>query len=95
MATTMEHSASNSSSKGDGAENLMLKLDDLFEQYLNLLDQYQTARQQLSTQLSAVRRSSSDPAFLANICRATCVLPKQILRQLQEQDMVKITTMSG
>lgn len=50
----MAQPVSNPSNKGNGAEKLMLKLDDLFEQYLNLLDQYQTARQQLSTQLASV-----------------------------------------
>lgn len=54
MASTMDHAVSNHASRGDGAEKLMLKLDDLFEQYLNLLDQYQKARQQLSAQLSSV-----------------------------------------
>ena len=35
------------------AEQLMQKLDDLLEQYLNILDEYQKAREQLSTHLSS------------------------------------------
>lgn len=54
MTSTLERTVSDSASKGDGAEKLMLKLDDLFEQYLNLLEQYQKARKQLSTRLSSV-----------------------------------------
>jgi hypothetical protein len=54
MSTTMEQPVSDLSRSGESAEKLMLRLDDLFEEYLNLLDQYQTTRQQLSTQLSSV-----------------------------------------
>lgn len=54
MSATMESPVTEPSINGEGVEKLMLKLDDLFEQYLNLLDQYQKARQQLSTQLSSV-----------------------------------------
>lgn len=35
-------------------EELLLKLDGLLEHYLHLLDEYQTAREQLSRQLSSV-----------------------------------------
>ena len=35
-------------------ESLNSKLDELFERYLSLLDEYQTAREQLSSQFSTV-----------------------------------------
>jgi hypothetical protein len=60
MVTTMEQHISDPSNKEGGVEKLILKLDDLLEQYLNLLDQYQTTRQQLSTQLSSVRKIVSE-----------------------------------
>lgn len=53
----MEPHASDPADKGKDMEKMMLKLDELFEQYLNLLDHYQTTRQQLSTQLSLVTLS--------------------------------------
>ncbi|TID17100.1 hypothetical protein E2P81_ATG09655 [Venturia nashicola] len=53
MTSAIEHSVPGPTNNGDGAEKLLLELDVLFEQYLNLLDQYQKIRQQLSTQLSS------------------------------------------
>ncbi|QDS68065.1 hypothetical protein FKW77_009851 [Venturia effusa] len=47
----------------NGADNLMLRLDDLFEQYLNLLDQYQETRQQLSALLSSGYMSLAQANF--------------------------------
>jgi predicted metal-dependent phosphoesterase TrpH len=54
MATTMESNIEQQDSKEEEIHQLNLKLDDLFEHYLNLLDQYQAARHELSTQLSSV-----------------------------------------
>lgn len=54
MTLTMEQPILDSATRSERAEKLMLKLDDLLEEYLNLLDQYQKTRQQLSTQLSSV-----------------------------------------
>jgi chromatin segregation and condensation protein Rec8/ScpA/Scc1 (kleisin family) len=53
-AATMESLVDLIPSKEDELNKLNIKLDDLFERYLNLLDQYQAARLELSTQLSSV-----------------------------------------
>jgi hypothetical protein len=54
MATIMPSNVEQTSGKEEELHQLNLKLDDLFERYLNLLDQYQAARLELSTQLSSV-----------------------------------------
>jgi len=54
MTAVMDQDVPEPLNKDEETRKLMHKLDELFEQYLNLLDQYQTARQQLATQLSVV-----------------------------------------
>lgn len=39
--------------------SLLMRLDELLEKYLNTLDLYQNARQQLTTQLTSVRASTN------------------------------------
>jgi hypothetical protein len=70
----MEQPVSDLLRSGESAEKLMVRLDDLFEEYLNLLDQYQTTRQQLSTQLSSVRSfpSSSSLSLIKVGIHVTC-----------------------
>jgi vacuolar-type H+-ATPase subunit D/Vma8 len=60
MAASMEQHGIDHANKGEELLKLKQTLDELFEQYLNLLDQYQTTRQQLSAQLSSVRKSNSE-----------------------------------
>jgi transcriptional regulator of heat shock response len=48
ISTPTEHA-----SQAQTVQDLMQKLDDLFEQHLNTLDQYQKARQELSLHLSS------------------------------------------
>lgn len=55
MAAIMGPQAPQSLNEHEELHKLNLKLDDLFERYLNLIDQYQAARKQLSTELSSVR----------------------------------------
>jgi hypothetical protein len=55
MADVMESHVEQAPGKEEELHQLNLKLDDLFERYLNLLDRYQAARKELSTQLSSVR----------------------------------------
>ena len=54
MASVIERPISEPKGIGESEEILMQILDDLLERYLNLLDKYQSLRQDFSGQLSAV-----------------------------------------
>ena len=47
-------------------ESLNSKLDELFERYLSLIDDYQTAREQLSSQFSTVGTAVYSLVFRAD-----------------------------
>jgi hypothetical protein len=96
MAQVMESHVDPSSSKEDELHQLNLKLDDLFERYLNLLDQYQAARLELSTQLSSVCvLHLLDLVSLADFGRASSRWLKQTLPRIRGYDMERTTMMSG
>jgi hypothetical protein len=54
MADVEPQTAVEPTIQGPEKAELLLRLDELLEAYLNTLDRYQKARQQLSTQLSSV-----------------------------------------
>jgi len=97
MATIVDSQTSQSLNKQEELHELNLKLDDLFARYLNLLDQYQTARKQLSTELSSVCLVNTK-ALLSRVLitsRATSPWLKPTFLRALDDDMDRIFTISA
>lgn len=63
MTDTEARSDAGKGHQSSERESLIVRLDELLEKYLDTLDQYQKARQQLTTHLSSV----SSPPHLPEI----------------------------